>query len=172
MSSFNLPPEKPDLRGGLLSVPQQDERKKVFVHPGQFHIAEVSAPTLISCMLGSCVEVCLWDRKLRTGGAVHYLLPGEIGLPSKNSGVQGIGDLAAAMQRLGSKTDNVVAKVFGGACMLEELRGAHVGDRNVHIARAKLSELRIPILMEHVGGERGRRVRFLSDTGETTVEVI
>ncbi len=173
MALFDAPVARPDpLKGTFSAAPQSDDRRKVFVHPGQFHIAERSAPTLISCMLGSCVEVCLWDRKLHTGGAVHYLLPGELNVPSKNSGVQGIKDLFSGMVQLGARPENIVAKVFGGACMLKELRGVHVGDRNVEIARQQLKEMRIPILQEHVGGDRGRRVRFLTDTGETTVEVI
>jgi chemotaxis protein CheD len=173
MSSVNTASPKLDFRIPVSPfAATQDSRAKVFLHSGQFHVALPSVSTAITCMLGSCVAVCLWDSKLRTGGAVHYLLPGEAGTSTRNAGVQGITDLVSSMEKLGAKTHYMAAKIFGGACMLKELRGAHVGDRNVEVARVMLKELGIRVLQEDVGGERVRRIRFLADTGQTTVELV
>jgi chemotaxis protein CheD len=122
-------------------------------------------------MLGSCVEVCLWDRKLRMGGAVHYLLPGVPGAAARNSGRQGIQELVSAMLNAGARIQNIVGKIFGGASMIPELRGSHIGDLNIETAHACLSELRVLALQEDVGGERGRKITFLTDTGEVILKL-
>jgi chemotaxis protein CheD len=166
MSSYDV------FRGGIssknapLTTTDDGGREKLYLHPGRWHVGMQPVPAVISCLLGSCVEVCLWDRKLRIGGAVHYLLPGEVGNASPNSGLRGIGDLMAAMLDAGASPHSLVGKVFGGSCMLPELRSIHIGDRNIETARACLKQLRILILQEEVGGERGRKVTFFTDTGE------
>ena len=44
-----------------------------FLKPGYILIA--SKPTVISTVLGSCVSVCLYDRKRGAGGMNHFQLP-------------------------------------------------------------------------------------------------
>ncbi len=147
-------------------------RRRVYLHPGHLHVAPQSTPAAISCILGSCVEVCLWDRKLRIGGAVHYLLPGVPGASARNSGRQGIHDLLSAMVKAGAQRENIVGKVFGGACMISELRASRIGDKNIETAHACLSEFKIVSLLDDVGGERARKVLFLTDTGDATVRLV
>jgi chemotaxis protein CheD len=147
-----------------------DGRRRVFLHPGHTDVG--LNPTAISCILGSCVEVCLWDSKLKIGGAIHYLLPGEPDVPSRNSGVQGIRDLISRMSHAGANPRRLVGKIFGGACVLMALRSNHIGMRNIAAARSCLSTQRIAIVEEDVGGDQGRKVIFLTDTGETRTRLI
>lgn len=44
-----------------------------FLEPGYVYLA--SQPTVISGVLGSCVAVCLYDRKRRVGGMNHFRFP-------------------------------------------------------------------------------------------------
>ena len=44
-----------------------------FLKPG--YILLSVKPTVISTVLGSCVSVCLYDRKMKTGGMNHFQLP-------------------------------------------------------------------------------------------------
>ena len=44
-----------------------------FLKPGYIVIA--NKPTVISTVLGSCVSVCLYDRKRSAGGMNHFQLP-------------------------------------------------------------------------------------------------
>ena len=173
MSSLNITTESAVRRSSLLpSERDTGGRQPVYLHPGHLHVGTQSYPAAINCMLGSCVEVCLWDRKLKIGGAVHYMLPGDQGNPGPNTGFQGIRDLVFAILNAGANQSNMVAKVFGGSCMLPELRHSHIGDRNVRAAYSCLKDLRIAIINEDVGGERGRKVTFFTDTGEIGLRLV
>jgi chemotaxis protein CheD len=172
LSAFGNPAETVFRMPNVAGEKNAHGRRTVYLHPGQLHVGTRLEPAAISCVLGSCVELCLWDRKLKFGGAVHYLLPGVAGAVARNAGRQGIQELVAAMQRAGSQIPSLVGKVFGGACMIPELRGCHIGVRNVEMAQSCLSDLRIVTLEEDVLGDRGRKVIFHTDTGETTVRLI
>jgi chemotaxis protein CheD len=47
----------------------------VHLAPGQFVVT--ADPCTVRTILGSCVGICLWDRKRRVGGMNHFLLPGD-----------------------------------------------------------------------------------------------
>ncbi len=173
MSSYNMSAGNAVSRSSVISVERNEGgRQPVYLHPGHLHVGTQSYPAAISCMLGSCVEVCLWDRKLKIGGAVHYMLPGDERSTAQNTGFKGIRDLTSAMVAAGADQSNIIAKVFGGSCMLPELRSTHIGDRNVRAAYSCLKDLRIAIINEDVGGERGRKVTFFTDTGEVGVRLV
>ena len=42
------------------------------IHPGEWAVDDTRP---IATLLGSCVSVCLYDPKLRFGGANHFMLP-------------------------------------------------------------------------------------------------
>lgn len=137
-----------------------------FLHPGaiftdrnEYHITTV---------LGSCIAVCLWDPMLKTGGMNHYMLPlwnGE-GLASPRYGNIAIQKLIEKMLRLGSKKQNLKAKIFGGAAVLNSSSSLlSVGARNILVAEDLLLQEKIPIVSQDVGGELGRKIQFNTTTG-------
>jgi len=44
-----------------------------FIKPGYIFVS--AKPAIISAVLGSCVSVCIYDNKLKTGGMNHFKLP-------------------------------------------------------------------------------------------------
>jgi chemotaxis protein CheD len=150
------------------------ERRSVYLQPGQV-LASAEA-TETTTVLGSCVAVCLWDRRLRTGGANHFLLPyladGESA--SARYGNVAIERLVRDLERLGSRREHLVAKVFGGASVLEAFRDArdHLGAKNVDLARRILGAHAIPIVAEDVMGARGRKLVFHTDSGIALVRLL
>ena len=140
--------------------------KEHYLLPGDI-FADYS-PTMITTVLGSCVSICLWDPYLNIGGINHYLLPfwnGE-GLASPRYGNVAFEKLMEKMQRLGSNLQDVKAKVFGGAAVLEIVsQNMSVGERNITLAKEMLNEFRIPIISSDVGGTVGRKLKFNSQTG-------
>ncbi|MBI5969877.1 MAG: chemotaxis protein CheD [Deltaproteobacteria bacterium] len=127
---------------------------------------------VISTILGSCVAVCLWDNALRQGGMNHYLLPlwnGE-GLPTPKYGNVAIPMLIEKMRLIGSRKENLVAKVFGGGSVLESLSGPiDVGSRNIALADEMLSSEKISVVSSDLGGNSGRKIFFVTGTGEVFV---
>lgn len=135
----------------------------LFAEPGPFSITTV---------LGSCVSVCLWDPSRRVGGMNHYLLPlwnGD-GLRTPKYGNIAIPMLVDRLLEAGCSRGGLKAKVFGGASVLESSSGLlNVGERNIRYAESALEEARIPIIGKDVGGTSGRKLMFVTDTGDVFV---
>ncbi len=138
----------------------------LFAHNGQ---------CVITTILGSCVAVCLWDETRLTGGMNHYLLPlwnGE-GLPTPRYGNVAIPMLIERMRLLGSRRECLKAKVFGGANVLESLSGLiDVGERNIAFAEDMLRSERITIVSSDTGGTLGRKILFMTDSGDVFVKKV
>lgn len=137
------------------------EGNSTFIHVGQIHVDV--APASISTILGSCVAVCLYDRKSGIGGMNHYLLPFWNGnsLQSPKFGNIAIPKLIESMLERGANIKNMEAKIFGGASMnISASSNMMIGEKNILVAREILKEYRIPIVAEDVGRENGRKIQF------------
>jgi chemotaxis protein CheD len=139
----------------------------VYLHPGQFHVS--SEPTAVTTILGSCVAVCLCDPVLRVGGINHYLLPHWAGgvAASLRYGNVAVQCLIESLYTLGCVKERLVAKLFGGACVIASFEEGenHLGIKNVEVARRLLGEAGIRIVGEEVGGRHGRKLIFQTDDG-------
>ncbi len=126
-------------------------------------------------MLGSCVSICLWDTQLKYGGINHFMLPlwnGD-GLPTPKFGNIALEKLLKKMQQLGSRRSNLVAKIFGGSKQLEKGKSIfNVGERNIMLAFDLLKEAGIPVISHHTGGEKGRKLKFCTRTGEVLMKLL
>jgi chemotaxis protein CheD len=77
------------------------------------------------------------------------------------------------MQALGSSQRNLVAKVFGGANIIETNNIQFmIGDRNIALATEMLRELQIQIVSQSIGGSLGRKIQFNTATGEVRQKII
>ncbi len=139
-----------------------------FLYPSSLFVSR--EPYVIKTILGSCVAVCLWDKKLKFGGVNHYMLPNWNGndLASPKYGNIAIDKLLERMLGLGSNIKDIQAKIFGGGELLERGTGNStlIGERNIRVARLMLEERNIQIIASSTGGRRGRKILFFSDTGE------
>ncbi len=127
---------------------------------------------MVTTVLGSCVAVCLFDGKENIGGINHYMLPFWNGkeLASPKYGNIAIESLVKKMEQLGSKRENLIAKIFGGANQLSHTMG--VGQRNIKVAEEILAELKIKIVAKSLGGHKGRKLNFNTSTGEVFMKYI
>jgi chemotaxis protein CheD len=144
-------------------------RRTCYLQPGQLLIC--SEPTTVTTILGSCVSVCLWDRRKATGAINHYLLPRGYEEKSLRCGPIAIARLIGEMRALGSGPGDLQAKLFGGAWILAtRQRENHIGALNVRLARDELAREGIPIAAEDVGGNRGRKIVFHTESGIALVK--
>jgi chemotaxis protein CheD len=163
------PLQAPILPSPPLGAPAPEPTRHVY--PSD--VIATREPTVLSTILGSCVSVCLWDRRRGWGGMSHHLLPNgpaEGERASRFANVA-VAQLIAEVTALGSDPTDLVAKVFGGARVLRAFSGANalLGDRNVDSALAALAERGIPVVARHTGGRRGRKLRFSTATGTVLV---
>lgn len=143
---------------------------RVYLYPGQFTVASV--PCTVTTILGSCVAVSVYDPVARTGGLNHHLLPrAPEADPSLRFGDIAVPQLIAAVLEAGADHQRLLAKIVGGACVLDAYRDRpnHVGRQNVRVALDVLSQAAIPVVMMDVEGGRGRRVVFNPHTGDLVV---
>ncbi len=143
------------------------ERPKHFLYPGAIYVSP--EPALVTTILGSCVAICLYDPVLQIGGMNHYMLPlwnGQ-GLASPRYGNIAIEKLIANLEAMGSRRENMKAKIFGGAEIIaSNINQFMIGERNILIAKEILKEEKIPIISSSTGGKLGRKLIFNTETGE------
>lgn len=149
------------------------EIKTHFLYPSTLFFSR--EPHLVNTILGSCVAVCLYDPVNHTGGINHYMLPfwnGE-GLASPKYGNIAIERLLDKMLSSGSKKNNLIAKVFGGAEVIDtQISQFHIGERNIEVAQRTLKELNIRISGQSLGGKNGRKIQFNTETGAVLQKII
>jgi chemotaxis protein CheD len=135
-------------------------------------------PTLISTVLGSCVSICLLGEGRGQGAMCHCLLPSALGAAGAAGEGRFVDQALEAMlgwlHRLRVAPSALRAKLFGGADFfrLEEsgLSSYAVGRQNADMARRLLAERGIPLVADHTGGRRGRRIAFDTGSGEVRLE--
>lgn len=155
---------------------REPERRRAYVHPG--HSFAADAPTVITTILGSCVSVCLFDERIRIGGITHYVLPRPLGgttrLETGKIGTLAVHALVNELMSLGARRERMTAKVFGGASMLAQVTNTarDLGAQNAAIGLEILSELRIRVVAQDVGGTRGRKLVFQTDDGAAWIKYL
>lgn len=139
--------------------------KRNYLLPGAYIVT--AEPMLVSTILGSCVAVALTDPKTKISGLCHYLLSrlGDATGPIARYGDQAIPILVDEMVGLGANPRSIIAKIYGGANVLGNVSiGLEVGKKNISIARELLGSMKIPIVKEDIGGDRGRKLLMTTDT--------
>ncbi len=137
---------------------------------------KISKPpdVLVAMGLGSCIGVALYDPVTKVGGMLHVLLPAADAMDKDAKRTKfanpGIYDFVEAMVKAGARKTNLVAKIAGGASLLNN--SAQVGQRNAEECIKVLDELKIRIESKDVGGESGRTVYFDTATGQMTVSTL
>jgi chemotaxis protein CheD len=166
------PSRKPFSDHSPLSPPNEaSERATAYLHPGQLFVSAQSYA--VTTILGSCVAVCLWDPVTRIGGINHFLLPTFVAKASPRRAWRHRHQIARSVG-LGSQKHDLLAKIFGGACVLEAFRDRQhqLGSKNIEVARALLESESIPLVGHDVGGQRGRKLIFHTDDGAAWVKAL
>jgi chemotaxis protein CheD len=138
--------------------------RSFYLEPG-YICCSPAQPTLHT-VVGSCVSVCLWDRELKYGAMNHFLYPATTD-PEKATPTYGnvaTTELVRMMLDSGSKIENLIAQILGGASP-DPGASNPVGPRNVESARRALRRHGITIGSEDTGGVMGRKVVFDTRTG-------
>ncbi len=137
-----------------------------FLLPGTLLVS--TDPMEVTTLLGSCVSVCLWDSTKGIGGINHFMLAywnGQ-GIASPKYGNIAMDTLLKRMYRFGSHKEHLVAKVFGGAQLLQTQQELlNIGQKNLQLAREFLSKEGIAIIASSEEGHRGRKIIFNTNNG-------
>ncbi len=139
-----------------------------FLEPGYIYVPDHGSA--ISTVIGSGVSVCVFDKKKRIGGMNHFQLP-IITTKGKTTPLYGnvaTITLIKMMLALKSKRNHLEAQIFGGANNPEQ-KEKDIGRENIKIAQKIITKAGISISSQDVGGEKGRKVVFNTNTNEVAV---
>jgi chemotaxis protein CheD len=144
------------------------DRFQYFLKPGYVFLSK--EPTLIYTVLGSAVTVCLWDRKNRYGGVAHFIYPlnNTLNQTTTQYGNVAVLTLIKLLINDGSEKSSLEGQVFGGGDP-NSIKAETLGKENILMAKKILQQQGIPITSEDVGGSRGRKLIFKSDTNEAII---
>lgn len=148
---------------------------KYIIKPGERYAS--NKPVLIQTLLGSCVAACLYDPVTGIAGLNHFLLAApryakSMPLTHTDAGRYGIMAMELLindMVRFGGDRRRFLAKVFGGATVINVSKGQKdsfffVHEVNQRFIREYLKTENIPIVSEDLGGSQGRVIYFHTDT--------
>lgn len=141
---------------------------------GMGQIVATDKPACLSAILGSCVGVALYHPRHRVGALAHVVLPCSNGRTA-TAGKFADSAIPAMFQKLealGANRAGITVKIAGGACMFNTSGPLQIGDANVEAVTKILAELGMRVAAQDIGGVKGRRVAFRTDTGEMRVEII
>lgn len=155
-----------------MTFPVSGAQRSHYLHPG--HLFASAEPWVVTTILNTCVSICLSDGVMKVGGLNHYLLPYPTTQDEQDSrfGVVAFARLRERVLALGAAPKRLLAKVFGGACVLPSSAKGDLGAKNVALARKLLGEAGIPVVAEDVGGVRARKLIYELDTATAWVRYI
>lgn len=150
------------------------------VKVGMADLNTVYAPTILTTLgLGSCVGICLYDRKSKTSGMAHIMLPDSKQIKNNSNPAKfadtGIEKLLNDMIKMGAQKSNIVSKIAGGAQMFnfgDTSDIMRIGTRNINATKETLKRLSIPLIAEDTGGTYGRTIELYSETGKLLIKTI
>ncbi len=150
--------------------------ERVILDPGDFHTA--AGDRVIYTVLGSCVSACLMDEAAGIAGMNHFMLPQAVSKDALFStdigryGIQAMELLVNEMLLRGASRNRIKAKIFGGGHVIPSMASSQLPESNIDAAVTFLETENIPIVARDVGGFRGRKVSFFTNSGRVKVEMV
>lgn len=159
-----------------MTPPGKGDLPTVYLKPGELYIGE--KPTKVVTVLGSCVSITLFSKRLKVGAICHGVLP-KCRSNGKCSPACGemfkfmdcsFHYMLARFKKIGIPKDDIEVKVFGGADTFASRKESAVGTMNVKKTLELLQEENLRLLAGDVGDSFGRKLIFYTHTGEVYVK--
>ncbi|PKN17415.1 MAG: chemotaxis protein CheD [Deltaproteobacteria bacterium HGW-Deltaproteobacteria-6] len=157
----------------------------LYLKPGEMSILEM--PTLVTTILGSCVAVTLYNRRLEVAAISHALLPHCKRRTYKNNVRDllhgecarcsdafkyvdcAVSMMIEAFSRFGITADETQVQLYGGAKMIaapKQQGGMEpVGLQNSNVAQKVIADHGLTLYAYDIGGAAGRKISFNTKTG-------
>jgi chemotaxis protein CheD len=149
---------------------------KIIVGVADMRYSDQPDDVIITYSLGSCIGLTLFDSEKQIGGLVHCMLP----LSKANTEKAAINPymfidsgITAFLQILfdmGAQRKSLVAKVAGGAQIMDDKGLFNIGERNNTVVKKMLWKNNILISGEEVGGDIPRTMSLVLATGKTILK--
>ncbi len=141
-----------------------------YIMPGEMLV--FSSSRTLRTTLGSCIAVCLYDSRLKIGGMNHFMYSRSSDPEADDKyGDHAVPSLIRKMLDQGCRISDLKASLVGGAAMTHT-QVSHPGLKNIKVAEEVLKTWGIPVVLRNVGGSRGRRVRYSTDSGHLEIKFL
>ena len=133
---------------------------------------------MVTTILGSCLAVTMFNKRLKLGAICHGILPESMkndlkGLEYKEKFKYvdfAILKMLEVLRKYNIENNEIIVKVFGGSDMFSveyyNVQNKSVGKQNVAVALRLLKEENLKVSASDVAGSSGRIIIFYTDTGE------
>lgn len=135
--------------------------------------------SIISYGLGSCVGIAFYDSQTKIGGLAHIMLPDSTQARATDNTAKfadtALPVLMNQIVALGASKSRITAKIAGGSQMFSFAQATDVmriGDRNVEAVREMLKSMSVRLIAEDVGGNYGRTVELMLDSGAFVIKTV
>lgn len=154
------------------------EQNIIEVDVAEVKIAQPPAK-LVTRGLGSCLGITIYDPIKKIGAMAHTMLPDIDKARIKSNPCRftnsAIRKMVEDLEKLGSKREHLVAKLFGGAHMFSFIGSdsvLNVGQKNGEVALTTLKELGIKVKAQETGGTFGRTIELNLENGKAWIKTI
>ena len=140
---------------------------------GEFAVGSDLDQVAFKTLLGSCVAIMFYDKVTKIKGMNHFLLPKTNNTnDDMKYGLYSVEAMLNEMYKLGCSKGNMIAKISGGADIMQinMLSNQSIGFRNVEFAKDFCKSEGFKLISEHTRGEHGRLI-LLADNFETFIKV-
>jgi chemotaxis protein CheD len=146
---------------------------KIVVGVADMRYSDQGSDLIITYSLGSCIGLTLFDLEKGIGGLVHCMLPlskANIEKATINPYMfidSGISAFLQILFDMGAQRKSLIAKVAGGAQIMDDKGLFNIGERNNTVVKKMLWKNNILISGEEVGGDIPRTLSLELATGKT-----
>lgn len=137
----------------------------ILVQPGEIVVTQET--TSLVAITGKGVCICLWDAKNKVAGMSHFKEPRT---QNADNATAIFGNVSAitliCMMESSSPRGIFEAQIFGGAFIDPS---DTKGPQNVAVAKKVLSSRNIPVVSEDIGGHKGRKILFDTQSGHVAI---
>ena len=121
---------------------------------GEFAVGNDIEEIAFKTLLGSCVAIMFYDKVAKIKGMNHFLLPKTNNTnDDMKYGLYSVEAMLNEMYKLGCKKTNMVAKISGGADIMQiNLSAQSIGFRNVEFAKDFCKSEGFKLLSGHTRG--------------------
>ncbi|MBI1319513.1 MAG: chemotaxis protein CheD [Candidatus Hydrogenedens sp.] len=133
---------------------------------------------LVTYSLGSCVGVTLYDAEACVGAMIHCMLPLSKNAPERARDEPlmfvdtGLAEMLRSMYEAGAQSHRIIAKIAGGAQLMNDNNTFRIGERNLVVARKVLWRNNIVLKGEDVGEAIARTMYLHMRNGTTVIKTI
>lgn len=147
----------------------------IIVDIGDMKISSSISDVIVTCALGSCIAVILYDPATRVGGILHFMLPSSIINPKKAESNPyifadtGIPLLIKNVFQQGADRSHLTVKIAGGSNIIDKADYFNIGNRNFVAAKQVLLKNSAFIKAQDVGGVESRTVKLSIANGDCMI---